>query len=266
MSIQVLVFIIKMVPLLVLPQKETVQKDSTELIKPILIDKLALSGIGLKKVDLKDQPGREFFQKNVFRGKELSVYIVSSQSWTASVADFPIDEYIYMLNGKARVKDATGINRFFSSFDHFFAPKSLTGEWEIMAGDNYHYELSVITTERSATNTVSKDLVPQLLDKDKISGLNVDLGEESSKDEVLISGDELRISLRVEEPDKVQISEPAKEQFLHLLSGQIMIQDSNGDDYTFYSGDFFILPQGFTGKWTSEGHGIVKYLSIEKAW
>ena len=35
-------------------------------------------------------------------------------------------------------------------------------------------------------------------------------------------------------------------------------------EYIFYTGDFFIMPKGLQGNWTSEGHGLVKYLIVEK--
>lgn len=240
------------------------QGDSLEVIKPILIDKSSLSGLGLKKVERKDQPGRDFFQKSVFRGKDLSVFIVSSQSWTAPVNNFPIDEYVYMLNGNARVKDSSGNTYFFNSFDHFFAPKGLKGEWEIMAGDSYHYELSVISTQRSPTGTISSKLSPHLLDRNLLSGSEIDFNRKGVYEELLVSGDELRISIKAERLMETRIDNPSKEQVICLLSGQVTIKDSGGDFHTFFSGDFFILPQGFIGVWRSEGHGMTKYLRIEK--
>ena len=42
------------------------QTDSVEIIKPILLDKEALSGIGLQKIELKKEPERAFFQRNLF--------------------------------------------------------------------------------------------------------------------------------------------------------------------------------------------------------
>ena len=105
------------------------QNDSAKVLEPILIDKSTLSGIGLEKIELNDQPGREFFQKNLYRGKDLSVYVVSSQSWPGRMDNFAIDEYIFMLNGKARVKPDGGEDHFFQTGEHFFAPKGYTGEW-----------------------------------------------------------------------------------------------------------------------------------------
>jgi len=117
------------------------QEDSTTRIRPVLVSKSTLSGVGLKPVKLRDQPERAFFQKNLYRGPELSVYVVSSESWPGKVNNFSIDEFIYMLNGKARVKAEGGEDHIFYTGEHFFAPKGFTGEWEILAGNNLHYEL-----------------------------------------------------------------------------------------------------------------------------
>lgn len=241
------------------------QITDAAVIKPIHISKSTLSGVGLKKVNLKDQPGREFFQKNLFRGKDLSVYVVSSESWKAPVTNFPFDEYVYMLNGNASVTDSLGTNYTFNSFDHFFAPKGLTGEWEILAADNYHYELSVIATRRSAGNLKSKKLSPQLLDRKKLSGAVISLGKEGTYEEVLVSGDELKITIKAEAPRETRIEQSLKEQIIRVLSGQISIEDASGDSQTFFTGESFIVPQGVIGIWKSEGHGIVKYLCVEKA-
>ena len=239
------------------------QNDSISQPEPILIDKSTLSGIGLKRIELDDQPGRKFFQKNLYRGEELSVYVVSSQSWPGRMDNFAIDEYIYMLNGKARVKPDGGEDHFFRSGEHFFAPKGYTGEWEIIAGDNYHYELSIITTPRADSVILSRDMIPQLLDKDQLSGTQIALNEEGYVEQELIKGDELTLTLHGEKPGEREISE-GEEQVICLLSGQAQISLPEGSEKTFYTGDYLILPKGLTGTWRSEGHGLVKYLTIKQ--
>lgn len=239
--------------------------QKAQVVRPILLDQKALSGLGLQQIELKDQPGRAFFQKNLFRGEDLSVYVVSSQSWLGTMNNFPIDEYVFMFNGQARVQPEGGIDHVFHSGEHFFAPKGFTGEWEIIAGDHYHYELSLITTPRAESVLKSKGLTPFPFSKDQLSGLEIQLDAGGAYRELLVEGDELRIALHAEAPRKLEISEPTAEQFLHLLSGLIRITDASGEAHEFYTGDFFVLPKGCSGSWESEGHGIVKYLVMEKA-
>ncbi len=245
-------------------QKAWTQSKSSEPLKPILLDKSALSGIGLKKVELKNEPERDFFQKNLYRGEDISVYIVSSQSWPGTMNNFPIDEYVYIFNGKSRAQPKGGKDIFFQTGEHFAIPKGYTGEWEVMAGNQYHYELSVITTQRAPEAKISKAFKPQLFDKNKLSGLNFDLAENETHQEVLFEGDELKISLLAEAPRSISLNESSKEQLIHVMSGQISIKDSEGQNHPFFTGDFLVIPKGFIGKWVSQGHGLVKFLVIEK--
>ncbi|MBO3698600.1 cupin domain-containing protein [Roseivirga sp. E12] len=232
-------------------------------LKPILLDKSALSGVGLEKVTLNAEPERKFFQRRLLRGEDLSVYVVSSQSWTTRMDNFGIDEVVYMLNGKAKITPNGGKEMAFQSNEFFFIPKGYTGSWQIVANDNYHYELSIITTERASSANSAKT-VPELLDKDKLSGIEIEINEQGIYEHVLTKGVELTVKLMAEAPRSLKSSGPMSEKLIHLLSGQIDITDSIGELHTFYTGDFFLIPKGFTGNWQSKGHGIVKYLVTEK--
>ncbi|MEN0048708.1 MAG: alpha/beta fold hydrolase [Bacteroidota bacterium] len=243
---------------------EAYQKTE-KIVRPILLSKDALSGIGLEQLTLDDQPNRAFFQRNVFLGIDLSAYIVSSQSWLGKMNNFPIDEYVFMLNGKARLKPENQENSIaFQSNEHFFAPKGYTGEWEIMAGNNYHYELSVITTNRADTVMKSRNLRPFKFDADVLSGIGIDFSDGNLYENVLVEGDELTVSLIAEKTHERVITEPIEEQIIHLISGMLILTSSDEETYFFHTGDFFILPKGFTGLWESDGNALVKYLRIEK--
>lgn len=240
------------------------QESEREPLQPIPIDRAGLSGLGLKQIKLKQEPERKFYQRNLYRGEELSVYIVSSQSWTTRMENFSIDEYVYIFHGKSRAKADGGEDLYFQSGEHFAIPKGFTGEWEVKAADNIHYELSVITTQRAPEVKRSKGQLPRLFDKDVLSGIQIDWeGKDHYREEVFV-GDELRISLHAEKPAIQKLEQPAKEQLISLLSGHLILKDSSGEEHTFYTGDLFIIPRGFTGIWESQGHTLVKYLVIEQ--
>lgn len=241
----------------------TILTPKKNVLKPISLNKSALSGVGLKKIDLKDTPQKDFFQKNLYRGTDLSVYIVSSQSWKSKMENFGFDEFIYMLNGQARVKPLKGKAQQFYTGDYFFCPKGFTGDWDIQAGENYHYELSVITTQRADSTEKPANLGHQLLDKSQLSGVGIQLGTQGLYETNLAKGVELVINLKAEEPRGNTIQN-AKEQLVCLLSGQVNISDTNEEVQNFYSGDFFLLPKGFDGRWESKGHGLIKYISVQK--
>lgn len=246
------------------PLRSLAQNDNQEVpSKPILIDKSALSGLGLQPVQLENEPKREFFQRRLLRGVDLSVFIVSSESWTTQMNNFPIDEVVFMLNGKALINPENGNEMTFQSNQFFFIPRGYTGSWEIQAGESYHYELSIISTER-AESTDSAKTLPKLIDQDELSGLNIDLNTAAQYERVLTKGSELTVSLKAEKPTQREISSPMKEQLVNLLSGQLTITDTSGVEHVFNTGDFFLFPKGFQGAWQSRGHGLLKYLVVEK--
>ncbi len=231
--------------------------------KPILLNKSALSGIGLERVELKAEPERAFFQRRILRGEDISIYVVSSESWTTRMDNFAIDEVVLMLNGKARITPDNGSEIEFQSNEFFFIPKGYTGKWQIQASDYYHYELSVISTQR-ATNSGTERKLPTRLDKDLLSGTEIKLNSSGYYEKVLKKGAELTVMLKAEKPGQFSLSKPAQEQLIHVLSGQVTITDASNSETTFYAGDFFVLPKGFTGKWKSQGHGLFKSMVIQK--
>ena len=238
------------------------QAQESQIIKPILLDKEALSGVGLQKVEQKNSPERDFFQKRLYGGREISVYIVSSESWTAPFDAFWFDEFIYILHGKGVVHLENEEALFFNSGEYFFAPKGFSGKWEVQAGDNYHYELSVITNRRADSTKVSELKTPIHLDRSILSGTEISFDESELYSEVLADGIELDVRLCAEQPRSLEMSTSGKEQLICIQSGMINITDTSGEIHTFYTGDNFVLPHGFTGHWKSQGHSIVKYISV----
>ena len=239
--------------------------QSSKVVKPILLDKTALSGIGLDTIELKIEPNRAFFQKNLFRGNEISVYVVSSESWISTFNEFWFDEFICILNGRARVISGEEEAEYFHANEFFFAPKGFPGSWEVQAGGQIHYELSVITNNRADADLKSTYTSPFLLDKTKLSGFDFEFNSEGKYQETLADGIELDIFLHIEKPRLDKIESPRKEQLICLLSGQIEIKDLDGNQHIFSTGDYFVLPDGLIGTWQSRGHGQVKYLSIRKS-
>ncbi|MEO0571477.1 MAG: cupin domain-containing protein [Bacteroidota bacterium] len=43
------------------------------------------------------------------------------------------------------------------------------------------------------------------------------------------------------------------DEFVYILNGQAIVKSIDGQEYTFNKGDFFIVPKGFTGRWTTQG-------------
>lgn len=241
------------------------QTDTTEIIEPILLDKEALSGIGLQKVDLKDEPDRDFFQRRLYRGEDISIYVVSSESWKTTFSNFSFDEFVYILNGMAKVKIEGGKEQTFNSQEFFSIPKGYTGSWEVIAGSNYHYELSVITTKRASLKDTTKIKNPNLFNKVKVSGVDIHFSENEQYEDILFEGDELKISIKAEKPRKLNSIKLQKDQLICILSGQVLIKGFSGNEQMFYTGDFLVLPKGFKGSWESNGHGLFKSIVVEQS-
>lgn len=241
------------------------EQTKQKTIAPILINKSALSGIGLKQIDQPNDPGKEFYQRKICWGEELGIFVVSTNSYTNKMKDFPFDEYVYMLHGEAEVRPSDGDMQRFRSRDHFFAPKGYTGEWEIIAGENLHYELSVISTKRAdstATSTSNKHL---RIDPEILSGTQIQFDENGMYHKELVRGAELRFSMHAEIP-RTKEMDKAKEQLVHVLSGEITITTPDDEIHTFYTGDFFIIPNGMKGHWQSAGHSLTKYFVVKRSW
>ncbi|MDT0605715.1 cupin domain-containing protein [Croceitalea rosinachiae] len=241
----------------------TMVKGQVDSIIAIPLDKSVLSGVGLKKLSLKDEPEKEFYQKRLYHGDDISIYVVSTEAWNNDFRNFWLDEFVYMFHGQAVVKPQKGKVQLFNSGDYFFAPKGYTGEWEIKTGNNLHYELSVISTTRADSTLISENIEHKLFEKSVLSGVHIQLNDNGKYTEILKKGVELTVMLKAERPSKWQI-EPAKEMLIQLLSGQVTIETLAGTETTFFTGDFFIVPNGLEGIWKSDGHGLIKYLTIEK--
>ena len=156
-------------------------------LSPFLLDKSTLSDLGLKKIKLKNEPERDFFQKRLYGGKEISVYVVSSETWEAPFDAFWFDEFILMLHGQALVTIGDEKIKLYSG-ERVFSPKGFPGSWKVEIGDYHHYELSVITNQRADSTKISPLKGPMVLDESKLSGAHIELDEEGLHEETLANG------------------------------------------------------------------------------
>ncbi|MEO1437357.1 MAG: cupin domain-containing protein, partial [Bacteroidota bacterium] len=110
---------------------------------PFKIDQRYLSGLDLPKIDLKDEPDRDYFQKRIYKGTQLSIYVLAGETKTNQLENFGIDEFVYYLSGRADITAASGAEYQFFAGDYLFVPKGFTGQWINNGGSRYHLELSV---------------------------------------------------------------------------------------------------------------------------
>ncbi len=234
------------------------ESQNKTIITPVLLDKSILSGINLDSIKLKDQPDRAFFQKSLYQGSEISAYMISSQTATKYFKSFPLDEFVYLMNGKAKLRPKNAIPYEFNTGDYIVVNKGFNGNWKTIGGNKYHLELSVVSNKRSNQKNIQNNQIPFKIDNDLISGVN----DYEIENKIIYSGKELEITLEAEKPQSIQIINSKKEQFIHILSGMVKITPNEGNNKIFYTGDFFILPKGFNGKWQSEGHHLFRTLKV----
>lgn len=252
------------VTLLVLGAFCLIGQETPEQIRdePVGIDRELLSGLDIPKIELKAYPEREFFQKQVHRGNELSVFILSSETAKNTFDSFPLEEFVYFLSGRADITPADSTAYSFFPGDYIIVPKGFKGDWTNNGGPRYHLELSVISNKRSDTGVTSVANKPFVLDRNTIAGTEMIQTTEHHYVEEIYAGVELEIKQVWEVPMEHKISHLEKEQFIHILSGKLVLISSSGREHTFYAGDFFILPETFTGTWKSYGADLFRTLRI----
>lgn len=250
-------------------QSDMKDDSSENIVQPILLDKTTLSGVDLKAVKNKNEPDRKLFQRNLFSGSEIAVYVVSSETKAAMQDNYGIDEFIYLFNGRARLNSKFGKEVLYNTGDFFITPKGFTGEWETQGGNEFHYELSVIAKNRPKTTNDAKDALPYLIDKSKLSGIGLTKIEMKDNSEyyqdILYKGVELEIILEAENGQNKQIQKTIDEQLIYVIAGTVNITPKDGEPQIFYTGDFFVLPSNFSGNWESKGHHLFRTLRVKKS-
>ncbi|WP_271766136.1 cupin domain-containing protein [Aquimarina algiphila] len=235
-------------------------KDS--IIEPFKIEDRLISGLDIPRLKLKAHPEREYYQKNIYKGPELSVYILSSETALNEINNFPIDEFVYYINGRADIETKDSTKLTFYSGDYLFVPKGFSGNWTNNGGNKLHLELSVISNKRGDSTKTSIAKNPFLLDQELLSGIGLTKHNSTTYKNIIYSGVELDVFTEAEIPTKKEISENKKEQFIHILNGSLTIRPINSQPQTYYKGDFFILPKGFSGSWEVEGQRLLRILKV----
>lgn len=236
-----------------------------DVIEPVLLDKAALSGLGLDPVTASwAPPDRELFSRVVYSGEKFDVTVMAGNTARTRFESYEVDEFVYVINGQATLTDQHGFAQTFQTGDFFMVPKGFSGEWHSQ-GNRYFQELIVIMKERS-DGTDSSHQRPFLIDKTKVSGLGIastqwaaDPDREVYR-EVLYDGSELDVAIVAGATATTTFTSPMGEEFVYVANGTATLTPTGGEPTTFYTGDFFVVPEGFTGTWTSTGNHLYREL------
>ena len=106
------------------------------ILKPILLDKNKLNGKGLTPLET-PWPKRMLVSgieshrfDNLFTG-QLVVSIYEADDGMVKIIDYPFDEFVHVLNGRAILTAEGAAPQTFETGDSFVVPKGFTGTWEM---------------------------------------------------------------------------------------------------------------------------------------
>jgi uncharacterized cupin superfamily protein len=121
----------------------------------------------------------------------------------------------------------------------------------------------------TGTRAFAEDSVaPVRLDPDKIAGLGLTAippdaykdilvgGELNMRVATLFSGKELRAEVFESTPAKTNHrARPTDgDEFVHVLSGKLILTEPNGTAHEYHPGDSLVLPAGYKGTWEMQGN------------
>ena len=240
-----------LLPILLLAVGLSAQHQADASPKPVLLDRATISGVGLNKIRMKADTNRAFFQQRLYRGQSISVYMIASEDYTNPFNPFPFDEFVYLSSGQAVIVPVAGKGTTFSSGDYIIGPLGFVGDWITRANGPHHLELSVIRNQRSKSAKIPSGMVPFRIDVDT-----------QPEDPIIYQGSELIIRQYEEAPEYRDIDRWEVETMIHLLTGTMELQPVGGETIRFFTGDFFIIPQGYRGNLISDGPDVVRYLTV----
>ena len=111
-------------------------------------------------------------------------------------------------------------------------------------------------------------VAPVRLDPDKIAGLGLTAIPPDAFKDILVSGElnmrvatlfegkELRVSIFESTPAKTNHrTRPTDvDEFVYVLSGKLILTETNGTSHEYRPGDSLVLPVGYTGTWEMQGN------------
>jgi uncharacterized cupin superfamily protein len=129
--------------------------------------------------------------------------------------------------------------------------------------------LSLYLAVSAGTTAFAEDnIAPVRLDPDKIAGLGLTAippdaykdilvgGELKMRVATLFSGRELRAEIFESTPAKTNHrTRPTDgDEFVHVLSGKLILTEPNGTVHEYHPGDSLVLPAGYKGTWEMQGN------------
>lgn len=222
----------------------------------IAISREDLAGENLRPAMQPGETDTSYYQQKAYDGTDFVIYLVAIKNRTNEFQRFPIEEFIYWADGKAIVEPAEDEPFAVQAGDYFIQPKGFQGKFNFVSGDEPHLELALISKKRADSASVSPMTKAMIIEPNILSGSSeAHAGEEA----VIYSGVELHVNL-VRHRER-SFAGNGKERLIHLLSGTLTME-SGGAEERFYPGDFFVIPQGFSGQWKSDSFRTLRAIEV----
>jgi hypothetical protein len=129
--------------------------------------------------------------------------------------------------------------------------------------------LSLYAAISICTTVFADDSVaPVRLDPDKTAGLGLTAIPPDAFKDILVSGElkmrvatlfegkELRVSIFESTPAKTNHRKRPTDgdEFVYVLSGKLILTETNGTSHEYRPGDSLVVPAGYTGTWEMQGN------------
>lgn len=228
------------------------------------LDKATLSGLGLEGGPTED--GTLRYGKTLYDGDKFNVSVAAGNGpnniEVIEVDSFPIQEFCYLINGSVTFIGKDGQTETFNTGDFFIIPLGWSGTM-ITQGNHLYQVLLVISDERGVP---IPGAFPSMVDKTNMSGLGLDVssfpaaGENAESNRKTIwDGAELEVTIMDVSSNSADFTDMSEE-FVYVLNGSATLTQVGGEPQTFYTGDFFVVPEGWDGNWTVEGNHLYREL------
>lgn len=102
-----------------------------------------------------------------------------------------------------------------------------------------------------------------LLDRAALSGLGLEIdksGGMSSKE--LYRGKQIAIEMQSWVSGDWRVDKGESDRFIYVVNGRAMLTPDASESITFETGDFFVVPKGFKGKWHVEANKYYQQLNV----
>ena len=229
--------------------------QAQEQLSIVKVSKELLAGEGLDYIKQTDS-SRTVYQKKVYDGVDMAIFMVAiGTGITNEFKGFPLEEFIFWINGKAVVEPKGEKSFSVYSGDYFIQAKGFNGKWNFVDIDGVHLELALIAKNRPDSTFKSPMTKAMILDRDIISGVSV------PEHGLIYEGPELTVNLLSKKED---LSNTSQERMIHVLNGVLTLKTKDRADQQFFPGDFFVVPEGFEGDWNSNSLQSLRLLEVYK--